>query len=353
MVRHVALEPVTNVATDWGDCGNDWYLDLFLTGHANCCGRISRIYRNQGGGSFVDIGAGLQGVYFGSVAWGDYDGDGDLDILLTGLSNCCGRISRIYRNQGGGSFVDIAAGLPGVYQGTGIWGDYDNDGDLDFLLAGDVGGVISYIYRNTAGSFNLVASLDGMTRGSAAWGDYDGDGDLDLLMTGQFSCCFRYSRIYRNNGGNFSDLGGLGLEPVFEGSSTWGDYDGDGDLDILLTGVSNCCGQISRVYRNQAGTFVDISTGLVGVSNSSGSWGDYDNDGDSDILLTGDSNSFGRISRVYRNQAGAFTDTEAGLMGISAGPGNWADYDNDNDLDILLVGNSNSGSLSWVYRNNA
>ena len=72
----------------------------------------------------------------GAVAWGDYDQDGDLDILLTGQTNSNpNAISPVYRNTSG-TFSDISAGLTGVTQSSAAWGDYDNDGDLDILLAG-------------------------------------------------------------------------------------------------------------------------------------------------------------------------------------------------------------------------
>ncbi len=86
-------------------------------------------------GWFTDIDAGLPGMFRCSVAWGDYDNDGDLDFLLTGFT-VTERINRIYRNNGDGSFTDIEAGLPGVGCSSAAWGDYDNDGDLDILLAG-------------------------------------------------------------------------------------------------------------------------------------------------------------------------------------------------------------------------
>ena len=86
---------------------------------------------------FTDVGATLQGVRFNNVAWGDYDNDGDLDILLAGRTNTGSRVSRVYRNDAG-IFTDIAAGLTGVDNASVAWGDYDNDGDLDILLTGSV-----------------------------------------------------------------------------------------------------------------------------------------------------------------------------------------------------------------------
>ncbi len=98
-------------------------------------GCVSKVYRNDGLRSFTDIGADLTGVHASSVAWGDYDNDGDLDILLTGDS-ISGGLSSVYRNDGGGTFTDIRAALTGVLFGSVAWGDYDNDGDLDILFTG-------------------------------------------------------------------------------------------------------------------------------------------------------------------------------------------------------------------------
>ena len=92
------------------------------------------LYQNTSG-TFSDISAGLSGVSRGAVAWGDYDNDGDLDILLTGADSGYDPISRVYRNTSG-TFSDISAGLTDVYHGYAAWGDYDNDGDLDVLLTG-------------------------------------------------------------------------------------------------------------------------------------------------------------------------------------------------------------------------
>src|SRR6185503_12681952 len=87
-------------------------------------------------GAFSDISAGLTGVYSSSVAWGDYDNDGDLDILLSGKSST-GYISRVYQNTSG-TFSDTSAGLTGVDSSSVAWGDYDNDGDVDILLTGRI-----------------------------------------------------------------------------------------------------------------------------------------------------------------------------------------------------------------------
>ncbi len=104
-------------------------------------------------GAFTDIGAGFAGVAHGSVAWGDYDNDGDLDILSAG-SSASSLDTRVYRNDGG-TFTDIGAGFAGLGASSAAWGDYDNDGDLDVLVAGDSLGVsVTKLYRNNATATN-------------------------------------------------------------------------------------------------------------------------------------------------------------------------------------------------------
>ncbi|MCK5459524.1 VCBS repeat-containing protein, partial [Candidatus Parcubacteria bacterium] len=77
-----------------------------------------------------------------------------------------------------------------------------------------------------------------------------------------------------------------------------------------------------------AQSFTDISTSLTGVSNSSVAWGDYDNDGDLDILLAGVDN-YGPVSKIYRNDAGTFVDINANIINVSESSVDWGDYDND------------------------
>jgi predicted nucleotidyltransferase len=165
--------------------------------------------------------------------------------------------------------------MTGIQNSSLAWGDYDNDGDLDLIITGSstLDGPISRIYRNDLGAFNdISAALPGVSRGSVAWGDYDNDGDLDILLTGYISNLNYISKIYRNDSGVFTDIN-ANLEGVYYGFGAWGDYDNDGDLDILLSGISINSSSLSKIYRNNNGVFTDIQAGLTGVSGSSGSWG--------------------------------------------------------------------------------
>ena len=334
----------------WGDYDNDGRLDILLTGGSGP-GRIAQVWRNTGSG-FTNINAGLPGVSNGSATWGDYDNDGRLDILLMGDTfTVQSRIAQVWQNTGSG-FSNINAGLPGVSDGSAAWGDYDNDGRLDILLTGggSASGRIAQVWRNTGGGFtNINAGLPGVDLGSAAWGDYDNDGRLDILLTGNLPSG-RIAQVWRNTGSGFNNIN-AGLPGVFAGSVAWGDYDSDGRLDILLTG-NLPSGPIAQVWRNTGSGFNNINAGLPGVYFSSAAWGDYDNDGRLDILLTGYTGS-DMIAQVWRNTGSGFNNINAGLSGVDHSSVAWGDYDNDGRLDILLTGHTASDPIpqAQVWRN--
>jgi gliding motility-associated-like protein len=345
---------ITGVADgtfDWGDYDNDGDLDLIVVGFDPSYNAQATIYNNVNG-VFTDIAAGLTGVYFSSAEWGDYDNDGDLDVVVAGVDDSgTTRSTTIYRNDGGGVFVDIVAGLQGVDYSDLDWGDYDNDGDLDLVVMGRYfksaffGGDLasSTIYRNDGSDIftDIGAGLQPLNNGSMNWGDYDADGDLDLVMNGYDGAWSnRYTIIYDNNNGIFTDHL-AGLPDVSWGDSDWGDYDNDGDLDLLLSGGA-VGPSITSIYNNTGGVFTDINAGLPLVPEGSVRWGDYDGDGNLDVVLTG-TDSFGdEITHIYKNSGGGvFTDIHAGLATVYfRGLADFVDFDGDGDLDILVAGES-------------
>lgn len=333
---NIPLTGVEHGSVDWGDYDNDGDLDILLIGW-NGSERITQIYRNDNG-DFNPIDTGITGS-FASGQWGDFNNDGNLDLLLTGWGNP----SKIYQNNGDGTFTEVASLSAGGQQSAGAWGDFDNDGDLDLVISGPSGR--TKVFENDKGTFFEIASLDvGGAGTSVAWGDYNNDGNLDLLVAGR-SDGIGVIKVYRNEGsGNFTDINAP-LIGVFDGSVVWGDYDNDGDLDILSS--------TGTIYQNDNGSFVEINTAIAGVTSGSVTWGDYDNDGDLDILLVGSYEA-----RVYQNDNGIFTDINAPLNGVyNAGNRSaaWGDYDNDGDLDILLIGRADNIArerVAKIYRNN-
>gem|GEM_PF-3238285 len=351
----------------WGDYNNDGQLDILLTGitdrfdssRTDSSRHVSKIYRNENS-SFVDIEAHLAGVNNNDgTIWCDYDRDGYLDLFIGGATrepnaDC---ISKIYRYNGT-DFTDIQVQIPGVV-GTAAWGDFDGDGNLDLIIAGspDNGGTfITKLYKNDNGNFiEMQADLPGVWGASIAWGDYNNDGRADLLLIG-YGTYGVTSKIFRNDGPSgdtgwvFTDINAP-LARVNSGSVAWGDYDADGNLDILLSGyLIGGSGGFTTIYKGDGnGNFFDINPHLIGVGNSMVSWKDFDNDGDLDVLVSGQTPSGDLITKLYQNDNGTYTDIGASLEGVWYSAAAWGDYDNDGRLDLLVTGFSKSDG-EWPYK---
>jgi len=299
------------------------------------------------------LSAGFSGSFNNAgVSFNDYDNDGYEDIYTvyaTGNGTSTSG-AQLYKNNGDGTFsmISNATPLPSnavIY--TGIFGDYDNDSDLDIYVGGDF---ISYLFRNDGnGTFTDVSTVSGTASFSyrtlsAAWLDYDQDGFIDLFLA-TFSSTTH--RLLKNMGnGTFSDYTTqTNIDQIPPGGTNarglaTGDYDRDGDIDIFVTNIGTLP---NHFFRNDGGTFVEIAASL-GLSlssddNHSAVFVDYDNDGDLDLFL----GNGGAPLRLFRNNNGGatFTDvsTSAGLTGnFNSNSCAFADIDNDGDLDLLNAG---------------
>jgi predicted nucleotidyltransferase len=366
----------------WGDFDNDGDLDVLASGQDSSNLSQVRTYINNGNGTMsptpIEIDGLNGGIYGGVLAWGDYDNDGDLDILASGADVANAKQLRVYLNNANGTFdpnqIEVDGLNGGLYSASGGWGDFDNDGDLDILVNGlDSSSAKQFrVYKNNGNGTFDGAQIDvdglggGLYSGSPAWGDFDNDGDLDILVNGLDTSSGKQLRVYKNNGNATFDTTQIEVESLNGGLSggtcAWGDFDADGDLDILGNGINSTAAQL-RVYTNNGnGTFsateIDIEATGDGLSSGDVAWGDVDNDGDLDVLASGQLSTTGtyRQLRVYKNNGNAtFNPTQQEIEGLNIGLSGsavaWGDFDIDGDLDILTNGTDGATKFLSIYKN--
>lgn len=344
--------------SNWGDLDNDGDYDIIVTGkhHNGSFVDTTVVYMNVNNMAFNIVNSTIHKSQYPSISFGDYDNDGDLDLLQTGATNGFPWI-KIYNNDRNLNLSLLDLSLRQVWEGSAMWGDYDNDGDLDALICGCSSfGVSTLIYKNNGDNSFTYSNiyLVGVYGGNAVFGDYDNDGDLDVLITGAQGDYPNYNpitKIYRNEGNDiFTDLT-LNLVNVYNSQAKFGDYDNDGDLDFVIMGNTGS-ERITKIYQNEGNnSFIETDIMLPGLDHGSVDWGDFDNDGDLDLLVCGGQGYPIKMTRVYRNDGNnLFTDINAGLPGVM-GYAKWGDYDNDGDLDILLNGSSANSYVTKIFRN--
>ena len=156
------------------------------------------------------------------------------------------------------------------------------------------------------------AALTSVQNGNGFWFDANGDGHLDIVVMGQTGSGLATQIALNDGSGTFSDSGAADdlLSSAQDGSIAVGDYDSDGDPDLLLSGLGAGFSPIVQLAENNGGTFVDggaADANLPIISDDGAAWGDYDNDGDVDLLLSGQTNA-GAISKIFRNYNGVLVD---------------------------------------------
>ncbi len=321
-----------------GDYDNDGDLDLYVTNFGE-----DQLYQNNGDGSFTDVTkqAGVGNLKWGtSCAFGDVDNDGDLDLYVAnyavydpkkdirceerGVHVYCGPHAypavhdTLYKNNGDGTFSDVSAlfrppdMLP--MHGLGVtFGDYDGDGDSDIYVANDQDP--NFLFQNEGkGKFLEVALISGVCYNDMGkeeagmgtdFGDYNNDGKFDLTVSNYQT---ETNTLYHNHDSSFfvDNTIPSGIAEVTHGYLGWGikffDYDNDGYQDIfvanghLMDNISVLEKHVSYPQRNLLfrnlgdGTFANVMVETGGLAlkrvSRGAAIGDYDNDGDLDILVT-------------------------------------------------------------------
>jgi hypothetical protein len=396
IAHDIGLGGVGGSFMSWGDHDNDGYQDLLINGR--------RLFRNSGppAWNFTDVTSqsGLIGGV-GNGVWGDYNNDGWLD-LYSGAGQSSWDI--LWKNNGNGTFSNVTVAAGNVYDNyptsAAGWGDYDGDGFLDLYVANGEAGSTYFpdiLYHNNGdGTFTDVRGV--------AWADFDDDGDLDTYIS-NYRLVPNY--LWLNNGnGTFTEAafdknvaGNPHTYHMYPGvyyghtiGSSWADLNNDGYLDLFTANLAHkdnangwyrgyICDD-SRLYINSgppAWNFTDIrnNSGIPvippGTTHglfykdelfSNAAFADYDNDGDMDLWIAQVYNdpqhahSFLYSNSYADNGTVWFTNMTgiADVMVWNTYAGAWADYDEDGDMDLVSGGKniSTPGALHELrfFRNN-
>ena len=309
----------------FADYDNDGHLDLYIAGEGH-----NILYRNNGEGEFMDVteDANVGSSDFGNKAlFFDLDHEGDLDLFLANRG-----FNRLYRNNSDGSFKEQSEEMnisgEDVKSRDAAFGDFDDDGDIDFVVVNEGGS--NALYSNLRqGKFEDISEASGLksdgNSGAVAVGDYNNDGYPDLFITGLDDGKYQ---LFRNKGdGSFeADERSNSWSQVFQNviglDADFFDFDNDGFLDILVVGQplkSNGKG-VLLFHNDGTGKYEDVSD-LLPENITAGrqiAFADYNEDGDLDIFIAG---MDGKVSLLRNDGGNANHHVKIQLVGLRTGSG--------------------------------
>ena len=376
-----SLPGVYYSSAGWADYNEDNIPDLALTGVTFSGVSITNLFENSGGLLSQDLTQNIEAVFGGHLSWVDYTNDGHLDLTMTGfqISNFFGGFATSFYKWENGIYIPDTKseihedlnydGIGDNWVNGGVnshhWGDYDNDGDLDYVQ----GGFDNYyrrhldIFYNDNGILRLDTNqtyLIPINPAIVQWVDLDRDGNLDLVTIGADETQSVMMRVYLNNSNHILTPGITWQSEIFgvtAGAIAFADYNGDGYDDFALSGLNSNNDLITYIAENNVNTFI-VSHILQGAYYGKPSWGDYDTDGDLDLLITGQSSTQGDlgsapITHIYQQQSNQFLlDQTVSIDSVGISFSQWGDYDTDGDLDLFLSGfKENQDVVAQVYDN--
>ena len=361
-VSGIPFPAVEDMDVRFADIDNDNDQDVLITGFSSTDGVLAHLYTNDGSGTFTLLAdTTIEALRWGATEFADIDNDNDLDLLVTGRNTSNVAVAVLYTNDGSGGFTPVN-GTPfvGLFASTTAFGDLDGDDDLDLIMSGATTGgqYTCRMYQNDgSGTFTEITGhgITGMVNPSIAYADVDQDQDLDLVISGlpYGGIPNRATELYLNDStGSFTLAADTSFDGLEFASVAFADVDGDQDQDLLIAGVNRDWDNVCKLYKNDGlGVFErDTLVPFEGVNKNGIAFTDLDRDGDQDLLITGISNANQRIGRVYLNDGvGRFAElADANILGVEDGNIAVADINGDQFPDFLI-----SGATGFNVQNNA
>lgn len=359
-------------AADIADIDNNGTMDIVVNGaidsdgDGNVDSTYNEVYQNNGTTLVPYVGLGGDVTHLGDIRFIDFNNDGLMDIVSTGLSYLDVVNYKHYRFRNTGTGFVKEADLPGKIYGSIEVFDFNHDGKSDYAINGTQyahgGGFRNTLdyYKNTGAGFDMTEHwADGTQSGSFKMVDLNNDNLLDLVIIGSDINGTPVSKVYMNQAGVLTHT--QDLAPVGVGKIDFADFNADGFQDVVIAGRDgNDDGYFAVLMNDGTGNLTPQMITGTDISDVSLNVGDLNNDGYYDFIISGNEN-YNAVVKTYLYDVANNKFNEGTITGITnlGGPGliHLFDFNNDHQLDLLLSGfdwaASDLPSLTKVFKNNS
>ncbi|WP_223606321.1 T9SS type A sorting domain-containing protein [Chryseobacterium sp. OSA05B] len=341
-------------SADVADMDSDGKQDVVINGAIDSDGdgnvdtSFNEVYKNNGTSLVPYANLGANATHLGDIKFMDFDNDGLLDIISTGLSYNDIVNYKHYRFKNTGTNFEKAADLAGKIYGSLEAFDFDNDGKVDYAINGtqyvEGTGFVNNLdfYRNITTDFELTKGWQpGTQNGSFKFVDLNNDNFLDLVILGVADGDNPICKVFLNQSGTLTLS--QDFTALTSGKMEYADFNADGFQDIVITGQDASYEGFLAVLMNDGTGHLNLQKiNVAEIADSSVTTGDVNNDGYYDFIVSGNDDNNDAVVKtfLYNPSNQNFTENIPTGLHTLGGPGfvNLLDFDNDHHLDVLLAG---------------